>query len=98
MASSPVDETVLVLGCGAELVADSANLHGARTVICDRWQEGQSASLACGLAALDGAGAAGITLGDQPRMSPEAIPRGIGSPGPGASARRARHRGVCRPP
>jgi molybdenum cofactor cytidylyltransferase len=93
MASSPVDETVLVLGCGAESVADSANLHGARTVICNRWQEGQSASLACGLAAIDAAEAAVVTLGDQPRMSPEAIRRVIGSRGPGVSAVRASYGG-----
>jgi molybdenum cofactor cytidylyltransferase len=94
MASAPVDETVVVLGCGAESVADAVNLHGARPVICDRWEEGQSASLACGLAAIDGADAAVITLGDQPRMSPEAIRRVIAARGPGLTAVRATYRGV----
>jgi CTP:molybdopterin cytidylyltransferase MocA len=93
MAASPVDETILVLGCGAESVAEAANLHGARPVICDRWQEGQSASLACGLAAIDGADAAVVTLGDQPRMSPEAIRRVIAARGPGLTAVRATYGG-----
>jgi len=93
MAASPVDEAVVVLGCGAETVAESVNLHGARPVICERWQEGQSASLACGLAALEGAEAAVVTLGDQPHMSPEAIERVIAARAPGLTAVRATYGG-----
>ena len=93
MAASPVDEAVVVLGWGAESVAESVNLHGARPVICDRWEEGQSASLACGLAAIDDAEAAVVTLGDQPHMSPEAVRRVIGARGPRLTAVRATYRG-----
>ena len=39
----------------------------------ERWQEGQSASLACGLAALSDCDAAVVTLGDLPRLWPKAI-------------------------
>jgi molybdenum cofactor cytidylyltransferase len=93
MAASPVGRIVVVLGCGSESVVESVDLHRAQPVICDRWQEGQSASLACGLGALDGVDAAVVTLGDQPRMRPEAINRVIGSRGPGAAAVRATYGG-----
>jgi molybdenum cofactor cytidylyltransferase len=93
MALSPVGETVVVLGCGAESVTETVNLHGARPLICDRWQEGQSASLACGLAALDDVDAAVVTLGDQPRMAPESIKRVIDARGTGVTAVRATYGG-----
>jgi molybdenum cofactor cytidylyltransferase len=93
MAYSPVERAVVVLGCGAESVAESVNLHGAEPVICDRWQEGQSASLACGLGALGEVDAAVITLGDQPHLSPDAIARVVAARGEGIDAVRATYGG-----
>jgi CTP:molybdopterin cytidylyltransferase MocA len=92
-AQSPVERTVVVLGCGAESVAESVNLYGAEPVICDRWREGQSASLACGLSALGSVEAAVITLGDQPHLAPEAIARVLAARGEGVDAVRATYGG-----
>lgn len=93
LAQSPVDRTVVVLGCGAESVAESVNLYGAEPVICERWQEGQSASLACGLAALGEVDAAVVTLGDQPHLAPEAVARVIAARAEGVDAARATYAG-----
>ena len=54
MTSAPVGRVVVVLGAGADEVAAGVDLHGADPVVCGRWEEGQSASLACGLAELTG--------------------------------------------
>jgi len=88
MRAAPVGRVVVVLGSGAEEIVARVNLHGAEPVVCARWQEGQSASLACGLAALASCEAVVVTLGDQPRMSPDAVRRVIAARG-GASAVRA---------
>jgi molybdenum cofactor cytidylyltransferase len=93
MMASPVGRVVVVLGAGAEDVAAQVDLHGADTVVCARWNEGQSASLACGLAELDDCEAVVVTLGDQPRMSPDAIRRVIAARGQGAEAVRATYCG-----
>jgi CTP:molybdopterin cytidylyltransferase MocA len=77
MTASPVDRVVVVLGSGADEVASVVDFHGADSIVCARWDEGQSASLACGLAELADCEAVVVTLGDQPRMSPDAIRRVI---------------------
>jgi molybdenum cofactor cytidylyltransferase len=92
MAAAPVDRVVVVLGAGADDVAAGVDLHGAEPVVCGRWEEGQSASLACGLAELAGCEAVVVTLGDQPRVSPDAIRRVISSRN-GAAAVRATYNG-----
>jgi molybdenum cofactor cytidylyltransferase len=92
MAASPVGRTVVVLGSGAEEVVVAVDLHGAEPLICERWEEGQSASLACGLAAAEDAEAVVVTLGDQPRVSSEAIRRVLAARD-GAPAVRATYRG-----
>jgi CTP:molybdopterin cytidylyltransferase MocA len=93
MTTSPVGRVVVVLGAGAEDVQATVDLHGAEPRLCDRWEEGQSASLACGLEALADCEAVVVTLGDQPRMSPDAIRRVIAARGDGAQAVRATYRG-----
>jgi len=93
MAFAPVERRVVVLGAGAEEIVRSVDLHGAEAVICDRWEEGQSASLATALAELTDADAVVVTLGDQPRMAAEAIRRVIGARGDGAAAVRATYGG-----
>ena len=79
---------VVVLGSGADDIVARVDLHGADPVVCARWDEGQSASLACGLAELTDCEAVVVTLGDQPRVSPDAIGRVIAGRN-GSSAVRA---------
>jgi molybdenum cofactor cytidylyltransferase len=93
MAASGVDRMVVVLGAGAEEIAARVDLHGAEPLICDRWDEGQSASLATALAEMGDADAVVVTLGDQPRMSPDAIRRVIAAREPGTAAVRATYNG-----
>jgi CTP:molybdopterin cytidylyltransferase MocA len=92
MTAAPVGRVVVVLGSGAGEVAAGVDLHGAEMVVCGRWEEGQSASLACGLAELASCEAVVVTLGDQPRVSPDAIRRVISFRN-GAAAVRATYNG-----
>jgi CTP:molybdopterin cytidylyltransferase MocA len=94
MIASPVGRVVVVLGSGAEEVLAALDLHGADAVVCSRWEEGQSASLASGLAELSDCEAVVVTLGDQPRVSPDAIRRVIAARGRGAAAVRATYAGA----
>ena len=89
MTASPVERVVVVLGAAAEQVLGGVDAHGAALIVCSRWAEGQSASLACGLAELSDCEAVVVTLGDQPRMSPEAIRRVIAARAEGIDAVRA---------
>jgi molybdenum cofactor cytidylyltransferase len=93
MADAGVDPRVVVLGSGAEEIARRVDLHGAEPVVCERWEEGQSASLACALAELADAEAVVVTLGDQPRMAAAAIRRVIEARSDGAAAVRATYGG-----
>lgn len=93
MTAAPVDRVVVVLGAGGEHVLADLDLQGAEPIVCERWDEGQSASLACGLAHLRDCEAVVVTLGDQPRMSPEAIRRVIAVRGRAALAVRATYDG-----
>ena len=92
MRSAPVGRVVVVLGSAADEIASSVNLHGADPIVCSRWEEGQSASLACGLAELADCEAVVVTLADQPRVSLDAIGRVIAGRGH-ASAVRATYNG-----
>lgn len=89
MAAAHLDRLVVVLGAWAEEVLERVDLHGAEPVVCGRWAEGQSASLACGLARLDGQSldAVVVTLGDQPRLSPDAVARVLAALDGGSAAR-----------
>jgi molybdenum cofactor cytidylyltransferase len=93
MVAAPVGRVVVVVGASAEQVIAGVDGHGADFVVCTRWDEGQSASLACGLAELADCDAVVITLGDQPRMSTDAIRRVIASRSSGVEAVRATYRG-----
>jgi molybdenum cofactor cytidylyltransferase len=92
MGSAAVGRVIVVLGSAADEIAARVNLHGAEPVVCARWEEGQSASLACGLAELADCEAVVVTLGDQPRVSPDAINRVIDGRN-GSSAIRATYNG-----
>jgi CTP:molybdopterin cytidylyltransferase MocA len=93
ITAGPVGRVILVLGAGAEDVVARIDMHGAEPLICPRWQEGQAASLACGLAELSDCEAVVVTLGDQPRISPDSIRRVISARGQGALAVRATYGG-----
>jgi molybdenum cofactor cytidylyltransferase len=94
MTASPVGRVLVVLGSAAESVIAGVEFDGAEALLCERWEEGQSASLARGLAELADCDAVVVTLGDQPRMSPDAIRRVIAARGDGAAAVRATYGGV----
>jgi molybdenum cofactor cytidylyltransferase len=94
MVESPVERAVVVLGAGADEVMAAIDARGATVIVCERWEEGQSASAACGLAELADCEAAVITLGDQPRMATEAIRRVIAARGDGVDAARATYGGA----
>jgi molybdenum cofactor cytidylyltransferase len=93
LTRSPVDRVVVVVGASADQVIAGVDANGASFVVCDRWDEGQSASLAFGLAEVADSEAAVITLGDQPRMSPDAIARVIAARAEGVDAVRATYAG-----
>jgi CTP:molybdopterin cytidylyltransferase MocA len=94
MVASPVGRVVVVLGSGAEDVLARVDLHGADAVVCERWAEGQSASLACGLAELSGCEAVVVTLGDQPRLTSDSIRRVIAGRRENVAAVRATYHGA----
>lgn len=73
----------VVLGACSEEIVAHVDFMRAEPVVCERWQEGQSASLRRGVEWLGGVGATKvlITLGDQPRMTPALIARFVGEPG-----------------
>jgi molybdenum cofactor cytidylyltransferase len=94
MTATPVGRVVVVLGALVEEVTETVDLHGAEPCTCERWDEGQAASLACGLAELADCEAVVVTLGDQPRMSPDAIRRVINARDGEAAAVRATYFGA----
>jgi CTP:molybdopterin cytidylyltransferase MocA len=93
MTASPVGRVVVVLGAGAEHVIAQIDLHGAEPIVCERWEEGQSASLAFGLGELSECDAVVVTLGDLPHLSTNAIRRVIAARSPGVEAVRATYAG-----
>jgi CTP:molybdopterin cytidylyltransferase MocA len=70
-----LDPIVVVLGAGAGRIEPEIAWGRTRTVVCDAWQDGQSASLRRGLEALTGASCVLVTLGDAPLVSSEVIAR-----------------------
>ncbi len=73
LAVPALDPVLVVLGHAADEILGTAELGEAEVVVCDDWARGQSASLRCGLAALAGADAVVVTLGDQPFITPQVI-------------------------
>jgi molybdenum cofactor cytidylyltransferase len=94
MEAAPLDRVFVVLGADADEVQRRVALHGAEPVICSGWEEGMSVSLRCGVDAADGSGAdrVVVALGDQPRLSPQAVARLIDAGG-GAAVSRATYGG-----
>jgi molybdenum cofactor cytidylyltransferase len=85
-ALAGLERVVVVLGAHADEVRAGADLGAADVVVCADWAEGMSASLRCGLAALDGAREVVIVLADQPFVGAAAVARVRAAPGPAARA------------
>ena len=68
-----IDRIVVVLGAHAEEIRAKVDFLDAEPIVCEDWREGQAASLRTGLAALGDVEAALVTLGDQPRITPQVI-------------------------
>lgn len=94
MARASLGRVVVVLGHEREAVLDGVDLHGAQAVACERWEEGQSASLRAGLAVLDDCDAVVVALGDQPFTSSRAVRRVVRARDGVADAIRATYGGV----
>jgi CTP:molybdopterin cytidylyltransferase MocA len=76
MAAAGLERRVVVLGARAGTILERIDLHGAEPVVCDRWDDGQAASLHAALDALPAeAGWALVVLGDGPNLDPRALDR-----------------------
>jgi molybdenum cofactor cytidylyltransferase len=74
MLSVPaIDPVVVVLGAEAPGVRAAVDFGDAQPVECPDWQEGMAASLRCGVAAVGDCEWVLVTLGDQPRVTPQVI-------------------------
>ncbi len=68
-----LERIAVVLGAYGEEILSRVDFKRAEPVICERWADGQAASLRCGIEYLtDGAhvNKVIVTLGDQPRIRP----------------------------
>lgn len=81
-----IERVVVVLGAHAERVLERVDFMSAEPVVCPDWAEGQSASLRCGVAVLEGAGKVVVTLGDEPLINPQVIARFVDEPAPARAA------------
>jgi CTP:molybdopterin cytidylyltransferase MocA len=76
MAAAGPDLRVVVLGARAGTILERIDLHGAEPVVCERWDDGQAASLRTALDALPAdAEWALIALGDGPNLDGRALER-----------------------
>ena len=80
-----LERVVVVLGARADEILARVPLGRAEPVVCAEWADGQSASLRCGLAAVEGASRVIVTLGDQPRLTAAVVERFVAEP-PGTRA------------
>jgi len=74
-AVAGLERVVVVLGASADAIRSAVDFGRAEMVKCTDWQDGQAASLRCGVAALAGADRVIVTLGDQPGVTPALIER-----------------------
>lgn len=78
-----LERVVVVLGASADEIAARVDFLRAEPIVCERWHDGQAASLRRGVDRLADCGTSKVivTLGDQPRMIPEVIARFLDEPG-----------------
>jgi len=97
LAVPAIDEVVVVLGAEAGRVGQAVDFGAARTVVAEDWAEGMAASLRRGVEAVGDHEWVVITLGDQPRVTPQVIAatieRARAAP-PGTPALRATYDGA----
>ena len=94
MAGASLDRVAVVLGASADEVRAGVPLHGAEAVVCEDWSSGMGASLRAGVEALGECEAVAVVLGDQPRVSSQAIARVVSQRGRDELAVRATYGGV----
>jgi CTP:molybdopterin cytidylyltransferase MocA len=80
-----LERVVVVLGAHAEVLRSGVDFMRAEPVVCERWRDGQAASLRCGLEVLGDAAKVIITLGDEPLISSTIVARFVSQP-PGTRA------------
>ena len=80
-----LERIAVVLGAHAETIRARIDLTAIECVECHGWEEGQAASLRCGLEHLDGARKILVLLGDQPLVTAQVIARFVTEP-PGTRA------------
>jgi CTP:molybdopterin cytidylyltransferase MocA len=73
LAVPAIDPVVVVLGAEADRVREAVDFGEARSVVCAAWAEGMAASLRCGIEAVGDCDWVIVTLGDQPRVTPQVI-------------------------
>jgi molybdenum cofactor cytidylyltransferase len=73
LAVPELERVVVVLGAFADEVLDRVSFGRAEPVVCREWEDGQAASLRCGLAALADAEKVIVTLGDEPLITSAVI-------------------------
>ena len=73
LAVPAIARTVVVLGARADEVGRAVAFRGAEPVVCEAWEDGMAASLRCGVEAVGDCDWVIVTLGDQPRVTPQVI-------------------------
>jgi molybdenum cofactor cytidylyltransferase len=73
LAVPAISPVVVVLGAEAQRVRAAVDLGEARSVVCEEWADGMAASLRCGVEAVGDRDWVIVTLGDQPRVTPQVI-------------------------
>jgi molybdenum cofactor cytidylyltransferase len=76
-----LERVVVVLGAHAAQLLERIDFRRGEPIVCERWSEGQSASLQFGAAHLEGAHKVIVTLGDEPRVTASMIGRMVSEPG-----------------
>jgi molybdenum cofactor cytidylyltransferase len=71
--NAALERAVVVLGHDADAIRAAVDFGPAQVVLCEDWAQGQGLSLRAGVAALAGAEAVAITLGDQPFITAAVI-------------------------
>jgi molybdenum cofactor cytidylyltransferase len=73
LAVPAISPVVVVLGAEAQRVRAAVDVGEARSVVCEEWADGMAASLRCGVEAVGDRDWVIVTLGDQPRVTPQVI-------------------------
>jgi CTP:molybdopterin cytidylyltransferase MocA len=73
LAVPAIDPVVVVLGAEAQRVREAVDFGEAQIAVCGDWAEGMAASLRCGVEAVGDCDWVILTLGDQPRVTPQVI-------------------------